>query len=101
MADLTPRAGSRRSSAVRARGRSNLGPSERRAQRILEHPVPHKGQRAATLGVREQARPFVPPHPLEVAVDFHETPYYGTAINPRQPQFVKTNEERGTCRVYW
>jgi putative transposase len=37
---------------------------------------------------------------VDVAVDFHETPYYGTAIDREHPQYVKTKEERGTHRAY-
>lgn len=100
VADLIRRAASRRTSIVRARARSKRGPSERHAQRVLEHLIRRQTQRALTLALREQSRPFVPPHPVDVAVDFHETPYYGTAIDPKHPQFVKTKEERGTHRAY-
>lgn len=100
VADLILRAASRRTSIARARARSKRGPSERHAQRVLEHLVRRQTQRSLTLAVREQARPFVPPHPVDVAVDFHEIPYYGTAIDPKHPQFVKTKEERGTHRAY-
>ncbi len=97
---LLLRAAARHSSIARARARSKRGPSERHSQRVLEHLVRRKTQRAVTLALRQQARPFVPPHPVDVAVDFHEIPYYGTAIDPRRPQFVKTKEERGTHRAY-
>ena len=100
VADLILRAASRHSSVARARAHSRRGPSERHAQRVLEHLVRRKTQRALTLALREQARPYIPPHPVDVAVDFHETPYYGQAIDPRHPQFVKTKEERGTHRAY-
>ncbi len=100
VADLILRAASRRSSIARARAHSRRGPSERHSQRVLEHLVRRKTQRALTLVLREQARPYIPPHPVDVAVDFHETPYYGEAIDPKHPQFVKTKEERGTHRAY-
>ena len=100
VADLTLRAASRHSSVARVRAHSRRGPSERHTQRVLEHLVRRKTQRALTLALREQARPYIPPHPVDVAVDFHETPYYGQAIDPRHPQFVKTKEERGTHRAY-
>ncbi len=100
VADLILRAAARRYSIARARARSKRGPSERHTQRVLEHLGRRRTQRALTLALRRQARPFVPPHPVDVAVDFHETPYYGTAIDPKRPQFVKTKEERGTHRAY-
>jgi hypothetical protein len=100
VSDLILRAASRHASIARARARSKRGPSERHAQRLLEHLGRRKTQRALTLALRQQARPFVPPHPVDVAVDFHETPYYGEAIDPKHPQFVKTKEERGTHRAY-
>jgi putative transposase len=37
---------------------------------------------------------------VDVAIDFHDIPYYGEAIDPDHPQFVKTQEERGTHRAY-
>jgi putative transposase len=98
--DLILRAASRHYSIARARARSKRGPSERHAQRVLEHLGRRKTQRALTLALRKQARPVVPPHPVDVAVDFHETPYYGEAIDPKRPQYVKTKEERGTHRAY-
>ncbi len=100
ISDLLLRAAARHSSIARARARSKRGPSERHSQRVLEHLVRRKTQRALTLALREQARPFLPPHPVDVAVDFHETPYYGTAIDRAHPQYVKTKEERGTHRAY-
>lgn len=100
VADLILRAASRHHSIARARARSKRGPSERHSQRVLGHLARRKTQRALTLALREQARPFLPPHPVDVAVDFHETPYYGEAIDPKRPQFVKTKEERGTHRAY-
>ena len=100
MADLILRAASRHSSVARARAHSKRGPSERHVQRVLEHLVRRKTHRALTLALREQIRPYIPPHAVDVAVDFHETPYYGEAIDPRRPQFVKTKEKRGTYRAY-
>jgi putative transposase len=100
ISDLLLRAGARHSSIARARARSKRGPSERHSQRVLEQLVRRKTQRALTLALREQVRRFVPPHAVDVAVDFHETPYYGTAIDPAHPQYVKTKEERGTHRAY-
>jgi putative transposase len=100
VADLILRAAARHYSIARARARSKRGPSERHSQRVLEHLGRRKTQRALTLALREQARPFIPPHPVDVAVDFHETPYYGEAIDSKHPQFVKTKEERGTHRAY-
>lgn len=100
VADLILRAATRQYSIARARAHSQRGPSERHSQRVLEHLGRRKTQRALTLALRKQAHPFVPPHPVDVAVDFHETPYYGEAIDPKHPQFVKTKEERGTHRAY-
>ena len=98
--DLILRAASQHYSIARARARSKRGPSERHAQRVLEHLGRRKTRRALTLALRKQARPFIPPHPVDIAVDFTEIPYYGTAIDPKRPQFVKTKEGRGTHRAY-
>jgi putative transposase len=100
LGDLLLRAAARHSSIARARARSRRAPSERHAQRVLEHLVRRKTQRSLTLALREQARPFIPPHAVDVAVDFHETPYYGEAIDSKRPQYVKTKGERGTHRAY-
>jgi putative transposase len=67
---------------------------------VLKHLGRRRTQRALTLALRRQVRPFIPPHAVDVAVDFHETPYYGVALDPRHPQYVKTKEERGTHRAY-
>ena len=100
VANLILRAASRHSSVARARAQFRRGPSERHAQRVLEHLVRRKTQRVLTRALREQDRPYLPPHPVDVADDFHETPYYGEAIDPKHPQFGKTKEERGTHRAY-
>ncbi|HTT44516.1 MAG TPA: transposase, partial [Thermoplasmata archaeon] len=57
-------------------------------------------QRALTRALRLQAQPYTPRHPVDVAIDFHDVPYYGEAIDPDHPQFVKTQESRGTHRAY-
>ncbi len=98
--DLLLRAAAAHYSIARARARSRRGPSERTGQRVLQQLDRRKTQRAVTLALRKQARRFVPPHPVDCAIDFHEIPYYGTAIDPKRPQFVKTKEERGTHRAY-
>ena len=100
IADLILRAAARHTSIARARAHSKRGPSERNSQRVLQSLVRRKTQRVLTLALRDQARPFIPPHPVDIAVDFHEIPYYGEAIDRKHPQFVKTKEERGTHRAY-
>ncbi len=67
---------------------------------MLEHLGRRKTQRALTLALRKQVASYLPPHPVDVALDFHEIPYYGKPIDPKHPQFVKTKEERGTHRAY-
>lgn len=57
-------------------------------------------QRALTRALRLLCLPYVPKHPVDVALDFHDIPYYGEAIDPNHPQFVKTQESRGTHRAY-
>jgi len=94
------RAAAQRHSLARACARSQRAPSERHARRVLEALGRRKTQRALTLALRHQTAPFVPPHPVDVAVDFHEIPYYGGPIDSRRPQYVKTKEERGTHRAY-
>lgn len=100
VSNLILRAASRGQSIARARGRSKRGVSERHGQRVLKSLDRRKTQRALTLALRKQAARFIPPKPVDVAVDFHEIPYYGGPIDERHPQYVKTKEERGTHRAY-
>ena len=98
--DRQLRAAARHSSIARARTRSKRGHSERHSRRVPEHLVRRKTQRALTLALREQARPFLPPHPVDVTIDFHDRPYYGQPQDARRYQAVKTKEERGTHRAH-
>lgn len=100
LADLVLRAASERSSVTHARSRCRRGTSDRHARRLLA--ALHLGltQRALTRALRELAAPCVPKRPVDVAIDFHDIPYYGDAIDPDHPQFVKTQESRGTHRAY-
>lgn len=100
VSDLILRAAAQRHSIAQARHRSRRGVSERHSQRVLEHLDRRKTQRALTLALRKQVAPYLPHHPMDVALDFHEIPYYGKPIDPKHPQFVKTKEERGTHRAY-
>jgi putative transposase len=100
VADLILRASAQRLSVTRARAHSRQGPSDRHARRVLHHLDRGRTQRALTRALREQARPYVPHHPVDVALDFHDIPYYGEPIDPAHPQFVKTQESRGTHRAY-
>jgi putative transposase len=99
-ADLILRAAARRSSVTRARAHSRRGTSGRHSRRLLAHLDPGRTQRAVTRALREQTRLFLPNRPADVAIDFHDVPYYGQAIDPDHPQFVKTPESRGTHRAY-
>jgi putative transposase len=99
-ADLILRAAARRSSVTRARAHSRHGTSARHGRRLLAHLDLGRTQRAVTRALREQTRPFLPRRPIDVAIDFHDVPYYGEAIDPDHPQFVKTQESRGTRRAY-
>ncbi|MGI0129514.1 MAG: hypothetical protein ACREEC_05095 [Thermoplasmata archaeon] len=94
------RAAAQRLSVTRARAHSRRGTSDRHARRILEHLDLGRTQRAVTRALRFQSNPYVPRQPVDVAVDFHDVPYYGQAIDPDHPQFVKTQESRGTHRAY-
>jgi putative transposase len=99
-ADLILRAAARRSSVTRARAHSRRGTSARQGRRLLAHLDPGRTQRAVTRALREQTHLFLPNRPVDVAIDFHDVPYYGQAIDPDHPQFVKTQESRGTHRAY-
>ena len=59
-----------------------------------------KTQRAVTLALRRQIRPFLRPHPLDIAIDDHDRPYHGQPQDPAHKQVVKTKEERGTHRAH-
>jgi hypothetical protein len=100
LADLILRAAAQGSSVTRARAHSRRGTSGRHGRRLLAHLDLGRTQRAVTRALREQIRPFLPKRPVDVAIDFHDIPYYGEAIDPEHPQFVKTQEERGTHRAY-
>lgn len=100
LADLILRAAAQRSSVTRARAHCRRGTSGRHARRLLEALELGRTQRAVTRALRFQAQPYVPHHPVDVALDFHDIPYYGEAIDPDHPQFVKTQESRGTHRAY-
>jgi hypothetical protein len=100
LADLILRAAAQGFSVTRARAHSRRGTSGRHGRRLLAHLDLGRTQRAVTRALREQTRPFLPKRPVDVAIDFHDIPYYGEAIDPEHPQFVKTQEERGTHRAY-
>jgi putative transposase len=100
LADLILRAAAQGFSVTRARAHSRRGTSGRHSRRLLAHLNLGRTQRAVTRALREQTRPFLPKRPVDVAIDFHDIPYYGEAIDPDHPQFVKTQESRGTHRAY-
>ena len=99
-ADLLLRAGVLRASVHRARAQSRRGHSDRTARWLFAHLGLGRTQRAITLGLRRQIRPYVPKEPVDVAIDFHDRPYYGQPQDPRRRQVVKTQEERGTHRAH-
>ena len=100
LADLVLRAATERSSVTHARSRCRRGTSDRHARRLLGFLDLGLTQRAVSRALRELASPYVPQHPVDVAIDFHDIPYYGEPIDPKHPQFVKTQEARGTHRAY-
>ena len=83
-----------------ARSRCRRGTSARHARRLLAFLDLGLTQRALTRALRELASPYIPNHPVDVAIDFHDIPYYGEPIDPKRPQFVKTQEARDTHRAY-
>ncbi len=99
-ADLLLRAAVLRASVHRARALCRRGYSDRTARWLFGHLVLRKTQRALTLTIRRQIRPFVPSDPVDVAIDFHDRPYYGQPADPHRRQVVKTKEERGTHRAH-
>ena len=52
------------------------------------------------MALRRQIAPFLPPEPVDVAIDFTDRPYYGAPIDPKRRQYVRTKEERGTHRAH-
>jgi hypothetical protein len=100
LADLILRAAALRSSVTRARAHSGRGTSGRHGRRLLSALDLGRTQRAVTRALCEQTRLFLPKRPVDVAIDFHDVPYYGEAIDPERPQYIKTQEERGTHRAY-
>ncbi len=100
VSNLILRVASRHQSIARARRRSKKGVSERHSQRVLKHLDRRKTQRALTSALRRQVKRFIPPGPVDIAVDLHERTYYGEAIDKNRPQYVRTKEERGTYRAY-
>jgi len=100
LADLVLRAASERSPITHARSRCRRGTSDRHARRLLAALDLGLPQRALARALRELASPYVPKHPVDVAIDFHDIPYHGEPIDPKRPQFVKTQEARGTHRAH-
>jgi putative transposase len=99
-ADLLLRAAVLRASVHRARAQSRRGHSDRTARWLFGHLALRRTQRALTLTIRRQIHPFVPKEPVDVAIDFHDRPYYGRPADPHRRQVVKTKEERGTHRAH-
>ncbi len=50
--------------------------------------------------LRRPIRGRVPKDPVDVAIDFHDRPYYGPPQDARRRQVVKTKEERGSHRAH-
>lgn len=84
---------------IRARADSRRATSRRLSRRLLAHLDTGRTQRALTRVLRGQTRPLLPNRPVDVAIDFHDVPYYGETIGPDQPQFILTQEPRGTHRA--
>ena len=99
-ADLLLRAAASRSSVHAARSQCRRGRSDRTARWLFSALALGKTQRAVTLALRRQIRPFLPPHPVDIAIDDHDRPYYGQPHDPARKQVVKTKEERGTHRAH-
>jgi putative transposase len=100
LADLILRAAALQSSVTRARAHSRKGTSARHGRRLLAHLDLGRTRRAVTRALREQTRPFLPKRPVDVAIDFHDIPYYWESIDPERPQYGETQEARGTHRAY-
>lgn len=99
-ADLLLRAAVLRASVHRARAQCRRGHSDRTARWLFGHLGMGRTQRSLTLALRRQVRPHIPQEPVDVAIDFHDRPYYGQPQDPRRRQVVKTKEERGTHRAH-
>ena len=99
-ADLLLRAAVLRASVHRARAQSRRGHSDRTARWLFAHLSLGRTQRALTFMLRRQIRGRVPKDPVDVAIDFHDRPYYGQPQDARRRQVVKTKEERGTHRAH-
>ena len=99
-ADLLLRAAATRSSVHAARSQCRRGRSDRTARWLFSALVLGKTQRAVTLALRRQIRPFLPTDPVDIAIDDHDRPDYGQPQDPRRKQVVKTKEERGTHRAH-
>ncbi|MGB7124296.1 MAG: hypothetical protein WBE40_05520 [Thermoplasmata archaeon] len=99
-ADLLLRAAVLRASVHRARAQCRRGYSDRTARWLFAHLELRRVQRALTLGLRRQIRPFVPKEPVDVAIDFTDRPYYGAPLDPQRRQYLRTKEERGTHRAH-
>ncbi len=99
-ADLLLRAAVLRASVHRARAQSRRGRSDRTARWLFAHLGLGRTRRSLTLTLRKQIRHHVPKDPVDVAIDFHDRPYYGRPQDARRRQIVKTKEERGTHRAH-
>ena len=99
-ADLLLRAAATRSSVHAARSQCRRGRSDRTARWVFASLALGKTQRAITLALRRQIRPFLLLTPVDIAIDDHDRPYYGQPQDPKRKQVVKTKEERGTHRAH-
>lgn len=99
-ADLLLRAAVLRASVHRARAQCRRGHSDRTARWLFGHLGIGRTQRSLTLTLRRQVRPHIPREPVDVAIDFHDRPYYGHPEDPHRRQYVRTKEERGTHRAH-
>ena len=99
-AGLLLRAAATRSSVHAARSQSRRGRSDRTAPWVFASLALEKTQRAVTLALRRQIRPFLSVTPVDIAIDVHDRTYYGPPQDPMRKQVVKTKEERGTHRAH-
>ena len=99
-ADLLLRAAATRSSVHAARSYCRRGRSDRTARWVFSHLDLGRLQRTVAPALRRQIREFLPPELVDVAVDWHDRPYYGQPLNPKRRQVVKTQEARGTHRAH-
>lgn len=93
------KAAARRGSVTSARRTAKRGKSRRQVSRVLEKVDQGRLQRLITHTLRRMVRPWVPKHPVLVAIDLHLVPFVGRS-KKKPRQLLRSAAKKGTNRFY-